>query len=81
MTEREPPYLITYFHKGAEWSLQLPWAENWEDAEQRIRAIGYTGKVAGSNVSTYSPNLINLPFIAVWVRILTWWKNLIREKN
>ena len=49
LIEREPPYLISYMHKGEGWSFTI-WAESWEDAELRLRAIADNGKVIGSNV-------------------------------
>lgn len=52
--QREPPYLIDYTHKGERWCFEI-WAESWEDAEQRLRAIKHNGEVIGSNVQM-APN-------------------------
>ena len=48
--EQEPPYLINYTHKGEDYGFTI-WAESWEDAELRLRAIASNGEVIGSNVS------------------------------
>ncbi len=51
--EREPPYLISYRHKGGEYNFTL-WAESWEDAELRLRAIADNGSVIGSDCEKVS---------------------------
>lgn len=60
-------YCIEYEHEGSKWALEI-WAESWEDAEQKVRAIGY-GKVLGTLEFT-------LPVGLGWLgKVLCWWKN------
>jgi hypothetical protein len=49
--EHEPPFLVNYTHKGEQWNVAI-WADSWEDAEQRLRAIADNGTVIGSSAHT-----------------------------
>ena len=75
-----PPYMINYNHKGKTYCFTLG-ADDWEDAQERLRSIGYNGEVVGSGVQTYRTNPVTLPFVALWVPLLTWWRNLRRPSD
>lgn len=51
--DRSPPYLVGYAYKGEDWTFTF-WAESWEDAELRLRAIADNGQVMGSDAHTIS---------------------------
>lgn len=70
-----PPYMVHYSHDGNECAFTMG-ADDWDDAQARLRSIGYNGRVVGSNVHTYQTNALTLPLVAIWVPLLTWWKNL-----
>jgi hypothetical protein len=54
---------------GSKWGFQFP-AENFDDAEERLRAIRRTGVVDGQLMGTYSVRL------GPWVKFKCWCKNL-----
>lgn len=73
--ERKPPFVVQYNHKGSTWGFQI-WAESWEDAEARLKSIGYNGQIIGSNASTIKTNPVTLPLVALWMPFICWWRNL-----
>ena len=79
MTDRKPPYAIRYQYNGRTYNCTI-WAESWEDAERRLRSIGATGEVYGSDVQSFSANPVTLPFSVLWVRFICWWRNLGRGR-
>lgn len=62
-------YCISYMHKGSEWGLQIV-AEDAEDAQARLRALGFNGHVLGELVATIPGS------IGWWVPFLCWVRNL-----
>lgn len=78
--EHKPPYQVQYTHKGRTCFCTIMQAENWDDAEQQIRSICYSGRVVGSNVQTFRTNAVTLPFVALWVPVSCWWRNLWRRQ-
>lgn len=72
-----PPYMIEYHHEGKTCTFTMG-AVNWQDAQDRLRSIGYNGQVVGSGVETYRTNSVTLPFVALWMPLLIWWRNLWR---
>ncbi len=74
MTDREKPfteYAVEYQHKGARWGLTIK-AASWEDAEDRLKAIGAWGRVVGSGVITIPASLG--VFAKAWVWIANAWR-------
>lgn len=72
--ERKPPYAIQYRHNGKTWGLTI-WAESWEDAQARLRSIGFNGKIIGSNVETIPVNTLTVGPAAIWMAVVCWWRN------
>lgn len=75
----KPPFLIDYRHQGRTYSLHLLAPRDWEDAEAHVRSLAMTAKVIGSNVQTIRANSVTLPFAAIWVRLIVWWRNNFRR--
>ena len=71
---RKPPFLLAY-RMGGSLFTETIYADDWPDAERRLLAIKHTGWIDGSDVLIVPVNSVTLPFAAVWVRIVKWWKN------
>jgi hypothetical protein len=39
-------FLCEYNHRGATWAVDI-WADDWQDAERKLRSIGTNGRVLG----------------------------------
>lgn len=72
--------MIEYNHEGNLYGFVMG-ADNWLDAQARLRSIGYNGRVVGSGVKTYKTNAFTLPLIALWVPLTVWWRNLWRPRD
>jgi hypothetical protein len=70
-----PPFAVEYRHNGSLYGITVG-GDSWEEAQEHLRSIGANGRVVGSNVTRYSVNALNLPFIGLWVRLKCWWRNL-----
>ena len=68
-----PTFLCLYRYNGKEYSIEFP-AEGWADAEGRLQAIHF-GRVEGILHQTLPAN----PVTGVWVRWITFWRNLRRH--
>ena len=75
-----PPYMVEYRHEGKHCCFTMG-ANDWQDAQDRLRSIGYNGEVVGSGAKTYQTNAVTLPFVALWVPLVTWWRNLWRSSD
>ena len=42
-------FAVEYRHNNATWGLTI-WADDWTDAERKLRSIGTNGRVIGDNV-------------------------------
>lgn len=74
--DRKPPFVLHYQHRGRNYVLNIM-ADSWEDAEKRIKAIGATGEIVGSNAFVaIRANALTLPFATAFVAITCWWRNL-----
>lgn len=80
MTDRKPPFLMVYRHKGSEYSTILRAPKTWSEAEQHIASIAATGRIEGCNVQAVSVNHLTLPFAAAYAALACWWLNFWRAK-
>lgn len=74
-----PPYMVHYHHDGKPCAFTMG-ANDWDDAQARLRSIGFNGEIVGSGVETYRTNALTLPLVAFWVRFLCWVRNLFGRK-
>jgi len=81
MTDRKPPYTVAYNHKGSEYVIFLPWAEDMDDAQARLKSIGFNGRVIGSNAQQIPVAINSFTAAPVWLfmTLLCWWRNLWRR--
>ena len=57
-------FLVEYRYADATWALEI-WADDWQDAERKLRALGANGRVVGEDAM-----LIKLPN---WMeRVIGW---------
>ena len=85
MTSRKPydigpPYMVQYHHNGQPCCFKLG-ADDWDDAQARLRSIGFNGQVIGSGVETMRANVVTLPFVHVWLMLNVWVRNLFRRRE
>jgi hypothetical protein len=67
-------FLVSYRHAGSEYNLLLP-ADNWADAEAKLRSIQRHARVIGSDVMRVPANALTFPFAGLFARLLVWWRN------
>lgn len=73
MEQKYRQYCCEYDHEGRPQAIEI-YATSWEDAEQRLKAIGF-GKVVGTLEGVY-------PVGMGWlVRLRCWWSNRMRPKG
>lgn len=72
-SDRWPIFIFSYRYKGKSWSFEFP-AEDFEDAEGRLAAIHFNGKLDGQLGATI-PALI--PGASLWVRTIVFFRNLL----
>ena len=68
-----PLFTFTYWYKGSEWSFDLP-AENFDDAEARLAAIHFNGKLEGQLGGTIPASI---PAAGLLVRMIVFFRNLL----
>lgn len=79
--EHKLPYMVEYRHKGETYVFAM-YAESWEDCQERLRSIGYNGRVVGSNVQTgkiAAPGFVPLWMVALWLDFRCWLLNMRRR--
>lgn len=74
-----PPYMVRYNHNGNTYAFTFG-ADDWDEAQARLRSIGFNGEVVASGVQTYRTNALTLPLIAFWVPFTCWLRNLFRRQ-
>ena len=72
-------YLYEFEMGGARYSFGM-YADDWEDAERRLRAIRTTGALSGGPAYRIPANSVTLPFVHVFVVAYTWLRNLFRQR-
>ena len=72
--------LILYHYEGKEYTFFI-YADSLKEAEERLRAIRTTSTVLGWPAYLYPTNSLTLPFVAVYVHIVTFIRNLFRLKQ
>jgi len=65
MTDPYKDFCCSYRHDGTEWGLVIR-AKNWNDAAQRLHAIGLNGEVDGELIATVP----NVPGAGFFVRAM-----------
>lgn len=60
-------YLVEYRHQGAVWGLTID-ADSWDDAQERLRMIGWNGRVIGDNAITVPGSMGWFARAFVWLR-------------
>jgi hypothetical protein len=70
-------YLYEFEMGGARYSFAM-YADDWEDAERRLRAIRATATLSGGPAYRIPANSLTLPFVWVFVELFTRIKNALR---
>ena len=73
--EKWPIFLYSYRYKGKEWGFELP-AEGFEDAQSRLAAIHYNGKLDGKLEGAIPASV---PAAGLWVRLIVFVRNLFEK--
>jgi hypothetical protein len=64
--KKTKPFLCSYHHDGAEWSLTIH-AYSFEDATERVKKLGYL-RLDGELIAEIPAKLGLLPKLACWIR-------------
>ena len=75
--KQEPPFLCEYIYDGRRFSATIG-GDSWEEAERHLKCIGANGRIVGSNVSSIPVNALTLPFAGIYVRLVVFFRNLLR---
>jgi hypothetical protein len=75
---KQPQTMVHFTMDGQSYGFIMP-ADSLKDAERRLRAIRLTGTIAGWPCHSYPVNPITLPFVAAWVHLSTFVRNLLRR--
>ena len=69
--------LVSYRFDGGEYSFSFP-AEDWADAEAKLRAIRSTATLTGWPSFGVPANSLTLPLAAIFARLYTAIRNMLR---
>lgn len=71
VNKADKQFAAEYRHNGATWGLTI-WADDWADAERKLRSIGTNGRVIGSDV-----HQVKLPN---WLGRFLLWAGIVNDK-